>query len=78
MCFKRLFLLSFIFSLFSTASFSQKVELKETPKGIDFLIDNQRVLTYQTATADVPEGVKQDFKKNQASSIPLPHRVARY
>ncbi|WP_332910550.1 hypothetical protein [Algoriphagus boritolerans] len=54
------------------------MELKETPKGIDFLIDNQRVLTYQTATADVPEGVKQDFKKNQASSIPLPHRVARY
>jgi hypothetical protein len=64
MCFKRLFLPIFIFSLFSTASFSQKVELRETLKGIDFLIDNQRVLTYQTATTDVPEGVKSEFKKS--------------
>lgn len=64
MCFKRIFLPILVFLTFSTGSFSQKVNLKETPVGIDFLIDNQRVLTYQTATTDVPEGVKAEFKKS--------------
>ncbi len=55
-----LFLLLFL----SAPSFSQKVQLKQTPTGIDFLLENQRVLTYQTATADVPPGVKAAFKKS--------------
>ena len=64
MRFKSIFY-SFLFFLgFSTGSFSQKIELKETSTGVDFLIDNQRVLTYQTAMTEVPEGVKADFKKS--------------
>jgi hypothetical protein len=64
MCFKRILLIQFFFLLFSTLSFSQKIELKETSTGIDFIIDNQRVLTYQTAKVPVPEGVKEAFSKS--------------
>lgn len=64
MSFKRkLFLLAFAFFL-NYPAFSQNVSLKETSTGIDFVIGNQRVLTYQTATADVPEGIKSEFKKS--------------
>jgi len=64
MPFKRLLLVALLFSGFSTISFSQKVDLKETSTGIDFLIDNQRVLTYQTAKEPVPQGVKEAFSKS--------------
>ena len=64
MRFKSIFLSQFFFLAFSTVTFSQEVELKETSKGIDFLIDQKAVLTYQTATTEVPEGVKADFRKS--------------
>ncbi len=64
MPFKRILLIALLFSGFSTISFSQKVDLKETSTGIDFLIDNQRVLTYQTAKEPVPQGVKEAFSKS--------------
>lgn len=64
MRFKSILLSQCFLMAFSTVTFSQKVELKETSKGIDFLIDNQAVLTYQTATTEVPEGVKADFRKS--------------
>ncbi|MDF2157682.1 PmoA family protein [Algoriphagus sp. CAU 1675] len=64
MSFKRkLFLLVFAIIL-NFPAFSQNVSLKETSNGVDFVIGNQRVLTYQTATADVPEGIKAAFKKS--------------
>lgn len=44
--------------------FAQKVTLKETEKGIDFILGSQRVLTYQTATEPVPDGVKPDYAKS--------------
>ncbi len=64
MRFKRNLLIPLVFLGFSTLSFSQKVQLDETSIGIDFLIDNQRVLTYQTAKIPVPQGVKEDFSKS--------------
>lgn len=64
MPFKRISLVFLLFSGFSSVSFSQKIDLKETSTGVDFLIDNQRVLTYQTAKVPVPEGVKSDFSKS--------------
>jgi hypothetical protein len=64
MRFKSILASTLFFLGFSTGSFSQKIELKETSSGIDFLIDSQRVLTYQTAMTEVPEGVKAEFKKS--------------
>jgi hypothetical protein len=64
MCFKRVLLLACLFSTFSAVSFSQQVDLKTTSTGINFLIDNQLVLTYQTAKVPVPEGVKEAFSKS--------------
>lgn len=64
MCFKRILLSNLLFLLFSTLSFSQQVSLKDTSTGIDFYLDNQRVLTYQTAKVPVPEGVKEAFSKS--------------
>ncbi len=64
MPFKRILLLALLFSAFSTLSFSQKVDLRETSTGIDFLIGNQAVLTYQTAKVPVPQGVKEAFSKS--------------
>lgn len=64
MPFKRISLVFLLFSGFSSVSFSQKIDLKETSTGVDFLIDNQRILTYQTAKVPVPEGVKSDFSKS--------------
>ncbi|WP_343847825.1 PmoA family protein [Algoriphagus jejuensis] len=64
MRFKRVLLVCLVLSSFSTGSFSQKVDLKETSKGIDFLIDNQHVLSYQTAKEPVPQGIKEAFSKS--------------
>lgn len=64
MPFKRNLLLLLVFLGFFTRSFSQKIDLKETSAGIDFLIDNQRVLTYQTKKEPVPAGVKEAFSKS--------------
>ena len=64
MCFKRILALNLFIFLFSTVSISQQVSLKDTSTGIDFYIDNQRVLTYQTAKLPVPDGVKEAFSKS--------------
>lgn len=64
MCFKRILALNLFIFLFSTVSISQQVSLKDTSTGIDFYIDNQRVLTYQTAKLSVPDGVKEAFSKS--------------
>ena len=64
MIFKRILSLLCLFACLITVSIAQKVQLNETSTGIDFLIGNQRVLTYQTATIDVPAGVKAAFKKS--------------
>lgn len=64
MCFKNILLGKLLFLLFSTVSFSQQVAIKDTSTGIDFYIDNQRVLTYQTAKVPVPDGVKEAFSKS--------------
>jgi hypothetical protein len=64
MIFKRILSTHVVIFFLVAAAFAQKVQLKETPTGIDFNIDNQRVLTYQTATVDVPAGVKSAFKKS--------------
>jgi hypothetical protein len=64
MIFKRILSTHVVIFFLVATAFAQKVQLKETPTGIDFNIDNQRVLTYQTATVDVPAGVKSAFKKS--------------
>lgn len=64
MRFKRLFCYSLFLLIFPAMAFSQKITLVETATGIDFKSGNQLVLTYQTAMADVPEGVKADFSKS--------------
>jgi hypothetical protein len=64
MIFKRILSTHVVIFFLVAAAFAQKVQLKEMPTGIDFNIDNQRVLTYQTAIVDVPAGVKSAFKKS--------------
>ncbi|MEP1087505.1 PmoA family protein [Algoriphagus sp.] len=64
MIFKRIFCVLAVYQCLLVVVFAQKVTLKETSSGIDFVIGNQSVLTYQTAVADVPEGVKKDFAKS--------------
>lgn len=64
MSFKRIFLAALYFLLFSTGSFAQTVALKETSKGIDFYLGDQKVLSYQTAKEPVPQGVKEAFSKS--------------
>lgn len=64
MIFKRIFCVPVVYLCLMVSVFAQKVTLNETNNGIDFVIDNQTVLTYQTAVADVPEGIKKDFAKS--------------
>jgi len=60
---KTLLLLTAVFSLFVSTQ-AQKVSIKETTTGIDFLLAGKEVLTYQTAMLTVPEGVKKEFRKS--------------
>lgn len=46
------------------SSFSQQIRLRETKTGVDFLSGGKVLLTYQTSTAEVPEGVKAEFRKS--------------
>jgi len=64
MIFKRIICLLTVCQCLVLLTYGQKVELKETESGIDFVLDNQTVLTYQTAVEDVPEGIKKDFAKS--------------
>lgn len=60
---RKLFILP-IFLMSVLFGYAQKVTLKETDTGIDFLLGDQPVLTYQTAVAPVPEGIKQAYAKS--------------
>ncbi|MCE7054540.1 PmoA family protein [Algoriphagus sp. AGSA1] len=64
MIFKRIFCAAVIYPSLITLIYAQKVSLKETDNGIDFVIDSQSVLTYQTTVEDVPQGIKKDFAKS--------------
>ncbi|PZX47823.1 DUF6807 domain-containing protein [Algoriphagus chordae] len=64
MIFKRIFCVPAIYLCLMVSVYAQNVTLKETDNGIDFVIGNQSVLTYQTAVEDVPEGIKKDFAKS--------------
>jgi hypothetical protein len=64
MRFKRLFIQIFMMIFLPVLAFSQKITLEETSTGLDFKSEGQLVLTYQTATASVPEGVKAEFCKS--------------
>ncbi|MBN3581847.1 PmoA family protein [Algoriphagus aestuarii] len=64
MIIKRIILPVVVTMVLSSGVFAQKVTLRETEKGIDFLLGDQAVLTYQTATEPVPEGVKSDYAKS--------------
>lgn len=64
MRFKRIFYQSSLLLILPVMAFSQKITLEETPNGFDFKSGNQLLLTYQTAMATVPEGVKSEFSKS--------------
>jgi hypothetical protein len=55
------FTLLFTMTVFA---FAQEVKIRETKTGIEFVSKGKTLLTYQTATADVPEGVKQQYRKS--------------
>lgn len=56
--------LSVFLLLISTESFAQSVSLSQNENGVDFKLGDQVVLTYQTAIAKVPDGVKKDYEKS--------------
>jgi len=64
MNFKRLFCLMIGISSLSVLVFGQEIQVSESKKGIDFLYEGKVLLTYQTAVADVPEGVDPKFRKS--------------
>jgi len=64
MIFKRLFYKTLILLILPVMAFSQQITLKETATGFDFKSGNQLLLTYQTAMASVPAGVKAEFSKS--------------
>jgi hypothetical protein len=53
-----------ILLLLSTESFAQSVSLTQNENGVDFKLGDRVVLTYQTAIAKVPDGVKKDYEKS--------------
>lgn len=61
---KTLLLFPVFILLFTMTSYSQGVSVKETPTGIDFMLDEKVLLTYQTAKAEVPDGVQKDYEKS--------------
>lgn len=64
MIFKRLFYQSLLLLFLPAMAFPQNIILEETSTGYDFKSENQLLLTYQTAMASVPEGVKAEFSKS--------------
>ncbi|MCS4434156.1 PmoA family protein [Aquiflexum gelatinilyticum] len=64
MIFKRLLFITFASFIFIGNAFSQKITMEETSNGIDFKAAYQLLLTYQTATAAVPAGIKPEFGKS--------------
>lgn len=61
---KKKFFLSFLTLFLTFASFCQSVRLKETSIGIDFVQNDQVLLTYQTAESKVPDGIQKDYEKS--------------
>ncbi len=61
---KSIFLLFAALLILFAPAVAQKVAIIETSTGIDFLIGQNHVLSYQTAMLDVPEGVKKEFRKS--------------
>ena len=68
MIFKRLLLLGHAMFLFSVLAVSQKIQIDESNQGLHFKSSGNPLVTYQTATADVPAGVKADFRKSDLST----------
>lgn len=64
MIFKRLLLLGHAMFLFSVLAVSQKIQIDESNQGLHFKSAGNPLVTYQTAKADVPAGVKADFRKS--------------
>ncbi|MCR9016751.1 PmoA family protein [Aquiflexum gelatinilyticum] len=64
MIFKRLFYISLASFIFIGNAFTQNIIMEETSNGIDFKAAGQLLLTYQTAKAEVPAGVKPEFSKS--------------
>ncbi|WP_304517031.1 PmoA family protein [Cecembia rubra] len=62
MIFKRLF--GVIVFLATLPVFAQEVRLSESKQGIDFVVADKVLLTYQTGMAQVPEGVDAKFAKS--------------
>jgi hypothetical protein len=61
---KIYFVLSVLLLLFSTESFAQSVSLFRNEDGVDFKLGDHVILTYRTAIAKVPDGVKKDYEKS--------------
>ncbi|WP_373492962.1 PmoA family protein [Aquiflexum sp.] len=64
MILKRLFFQSLFLLFLPVMAFPQKISMEETSTGFDFKSGNQLLLTYQTAVAKVPDGVKAYFSKS--------------
>jgi hypothetical protein len=64
MIFKRLLYISFALMLSTGNAFSQKIIMEQTKRGINFKAGDRLLLTYQTAKAEVPDGVKPEFSKS--------------
>jgi len=64
MPFKRNLLLFLCQVLFFDFACGQGVSLQETSKGFDFLLNGQRVVSYQSSQAPVPDGVNPVFSKS--------------
>ena len=61
---QRLLFLSLPLMFFSVLAVSQQIKIDQTSTGLHFKSSEKLLLTYQTATAEVPDGVKADFKKS--------------
>lgn len=64
MCLKRNLLILFLSLASLINSFAQQVVMRETAKGIDFLLDGSPILTYQMVKEPVPAGIKEVFSKS--------------
>mgnify|MGYP007086142439 FL=1 len=58
MCLKRNVLILFLSLASLINSFAQQVAMRESAKGIDFLLDGSPILTYQMVKEPVPAGIK--------------------
>ena len=64
MCFKRNLLLLLFSFVYIFQTYSQEVTLQESSKGMDFLLDEKLVLSYQMTKEPVPSGIKDAYSKS--------------